>query len=99
MTVRIPSLRARALIFSALLLIGQALLLQHQADLAQHANGDHCEWCLTHSPLAGAVPAGDLPLPPRFTAAGPMPVFTLPAIRTRAPTAYSSRAPPQMLPA
>ncbi len=83
----------RALLLTALLLVAQLLLLQHQADLGQHAKGENCEWCLTHSPLAGALPAGGLsflpPLPPDFSATVRAAAFAAPAL-----PAYASRAPP-----
>jgi hypothetical protein len=86
-----------ALSLAGILLFAQWLLVQHSANLEQHASSHACEWCLTHAPLTGAVPAAaavmaylPAPLPPislryPFIAGDPLP-------------AYVSRAPPRLLP-
>lgn len=57
MRLRFSLSHLRVLLVAATLLIGQWLLAQHLAQVEGHAAGDSCEWCLTHAPLAGALPA------------------------------------------
>ncbi len=84
----------RVLLLTAFLLVAQLLLLQHQADLAQHANGENCEWCLAHAPLADGLPSPSpaINLPAVLMVIAAVSSTTLPAgIRT---PAYTPRAPP-----
>ena len=88
--------RLPALLLAATLIVGQWLLAQHQAQVEAHAAGDSCEWCLTHAPLAGALPSAVAPL--SLPAAHHTPVAAIAA----APAAgfrfvYASRAPPRLL--
>lgn len=83
----------RAVLLAALLIVAQLLLVQHQTDLAQHAAGDHCEWCLTHSPLGGALPGTVLALPERPAASTPA-VADFTFVSLSSPSYYASRAPP-----
>jgi len=86
-----------ALSLAAVLLFAQWLLAEHGANLEQHASNHACEWCLTHAPLTGALPA---------TAAGmahqpppPPPIsFRFSVIAGDLLPAYVSRAPPHFIP-
>lgn len=83
----------RAVLLASLLIVAQLLLVQHQTDLAQHAAGDHCEWCLTHSPLTGALPGTGLALPERPAASTPA-AADYSFVARSVPSFYASRAPP-----
>ena len=87
----------RTLLLALLLVAAQVMLLQHQADLAKHATNDHCEWCLTHSSLGGALPSAEwlVPVSPGVEAPEPVPV-SVSASLSWAP--YGARAPPRLSP-
>jgi hypothetical protein len=92
---RIEPNRVRALLLALFLLVAQGLLLQHQTDLDLHATGDHCEWCLTHTPLAGMLPSA-APLavvPVRDAAPDPARHATPGRYHSQV---YRSRAPPAL---
>jgi hypothetical protein len=87
----------RAILLALLLVGAQLLLAQHQADLAQHAANDHCEFCLTHSPLAGGLPVAALPVAASTGNEAPPPVSSSTFFSVSfAP--YGARAPPPNLP-
>jgi len=94
---RIQPKLLRSLLLALLLIAAQAMLLQHQADLAKHATNDHCEWCLTHGSLGGALPSAEwlAPVSPGVEAPAPVPV-SVSASLTWAP--YGARAPPRLFP-
>lgn len=96
MRFRFKTTRLPALLFAAVLLVGQWLLTQHLAQVEVHATGDSCEWCLTHAPLAGALPV----VLPAF--APPEAQHPLPVTIAAAPAAgfrftHAARAPPRSL--
>jgi len=96
MTLRIRTGTLHALWLATLLILGQALFLQHQSDLAQHAANDHCEWCLAHAPLTGALPVSGMVLP--AVSAPPAPDSReLPPPVHSVSTPYAPRAPPAVL--
>ncbi|MCK7577730.1 MAG: hypothetical protein MZV65_19320 [Chromatiales bacterium] len=64
MSFSLRTSRLRALLLVGALVIAQWVLAQHQAQLEAHAPGEVCEWCLTHAPLAGALPAKAAAVPP-----------------------------------
>lgn len=93
MSLRFRTGTLLALWLATLLLVGQILFLQHQTDLAQHTGYDHCEWCLTHVPLAGTLPGGGLSLPASTAQASPVALEFPPQFHAvSAP--YAPRAPP-----
>lgn len=83
----------RVLLLAATLIVGQWLLAQHLAQVEAHAAGDSCEWCLTHTPLAGALPGAAAVFPSvAVHVTPPVARIDLPAAGFH--PAYSSRAPP-----
>ena len=96
MRLRFQTTHLRVLLFAATLLVGQWLLAQHLAQVEAHATGDSCEWCLTHAPLAGAVPvAAPLPVPPTAYHRPPVAITVAPAAAFR--FTHPARAPPRAL--
>lgn len=81
------------LLLASTLLVAQWLLAQHEVQIESHSNHTNCEWCLTHTPLAGALPAAGL-----LFAAEPVPsIAAIPIIagfRSVFHPLYASRAPP-----
>ncbi len=97
MRLRFKTSHLRVLLFAATLLVGQWLLAQHLAQVEVHATGDSCEWCLTHAPLAGAVPAAaPLPVPSTTDHRPRVTVTVTPAAGFR--FTHAARAPPRFLP-
>lgn len=81
------------LLLAATLLVAQWLLVQHEAQLAAHAAHTDCEWCLTHAPLTGALPAAESP----FVAADAPSLVAesfASGFRSVFHSLYASRAPP-----
>jgi len=97
MILRFRTGTLHALWLVTLLIAGQVLFLQHQTDLAQHTLNDHCEWCLTHVPLAGTLPGTGLTLPTFTGHVSPVSIAFIPLFRTVSPR-YAPRAPPAVLP-
>lgn len=64
MSLLLRTSRRRALLLAGALVIAQWALAQHLAQFEAHAPGEVCEWCLTHAPLASALPATAAALPP-----------------------------------
>jgi len=96
MRLRFQTTHLRVLLFAATLLVGQWLLAQHLAQVEAHATGDSCEWCLTHAPLAGAVPvAAPLPVAPTADHRPWVMVTVTPAAGFR--FTHAARAPPRFL--
>lgn len=93
MILRIRTGTFHALWLATLLILGQALFLQHQSNLAQHTANDHCEWCLTHAPLTGALPISGMVLPAVTAQPAPDSRDFSPLFRTVS-TSYAPRAPP-----
>ena len=96
MRLRSKTPRLPALLFAVTLLVGQWLLAQHLAQVEGHATGDSCEWCLTHAPLAGALPAkAAVALPPAIERPLLVTIAVAPAAGFR--FAPAARAPPRFL--
>jgi hypothetical protein len=93
MRLSIHTTGLRVLLLAATLIVGQWLLAQHLAQVEAHAAGDSCEWCLTHTPLAGALPGAAPALPP-LASHVPSPVDRIAFLATGFRPAYSPRAPP-----
>lgn len=96
MRFRFKTTRLRALLFATTLLVGQWLLAQHLAQVEAHAAGDSCEWCLTHAPLAGALPAEAAAALPAVIERPPLATITA-APATGFRFAPAARAPPRSL--
>lgn len=91
-----PSRTLRILLLATTLLVAQWVLVQHETQLELHASHASCEWCLSHSPLAGALPQLALvfePAAPEVFASGR---GNTSVIAPFVP-AYVSRAPPATL--
>jgi hypothetical protein len=95
MGLRFKTTHLRVLLLAAMLLAGQWLFAQHLAQIEAHATGDSCEWCLTHTPLAGALP-GAAPVLPPLAAHTLSPVDRIDSLATGFRPAYSPRAPPHL---
>ena len=55
-----PLRTARVLLVVTALLVAQWVLAQHEVQIGAHTADTACEWCLAHTPLAGALPAAAL---------------------------------------
>ena len=96
MRLRFRTTRLRVLLLAATLLAGQWLLTQHLAQVEVHATDEPCEWCLTHAPLAGALPAmAAVPAAPVAHGKPIARIAAVPAAGFR--LVYASRAPPRLL--
>jgi hypothetical protein len=96
MRLRFRQSRLRVLLLAATLVVGQWLLAHHLAQVEAHATPDGCEWCLTHAPLAGALPARTaVALPPAVERPPLVSIATAPAAGFR--LAPAARAPPRFL--
>lgn len=93
MSCRPRSFVLRVLLLAVALVVAQWLLVQHEVQIDAHAAHAACEWCLTHSPLTGALPGAAPELPPSPVTFAPVAAdYSFAACSV--PPFYASRAPP-----